>query len=247
MTQTIIIEDEKPAARRLQRMLQKEGISVDVLLHSVSEALTWFQNNPPPGLIFADIQLSDGLSFDIFDKIQINTPVIFTTAYDQYAIRAFKLNSIDYLLKPIKQEELQFALRKYQENRMTQNNLQKLIDSFKSQSTYKQRFSVQYGQHLKSVSVQEIICFYSHDKTTFLITASGETFIYDQSLESIEKQLNPNDFFRVSRKFIIRYQAISDIISYTNSRLQVKLKNFSDYDIIVARDRVKDFKAWLGT
>jgi len=246
MSQVIIIEDEKPAARRLQRMLQKEGISTDILLHSVSDGLEWFARHPAPNLIFADIQLSDGLSFDIFEQINLKTPIIFTTAYDQYAIKAFKLNSIDYLLKPIKQDELHFALNKFRQNNMQNIDIQNLIDSLKPQQTYKQRFTVTYGQHIKSITDTDIAYFVSQDKTTYLVTHTGENFIYDSSLEALEQQLNPERFFRVNRRFIICFDSIKDMIAYSNSRLKVLLHKPPEQDVIVARERVKDFKRWLG-
>ena len=246
MNQVIIIEDEKPAARRLQRMLQKEGITSEVLLHSVNDSLEWFARHPAPDLIFADIQLTDGLSFDIFEQIDLKTPIIFTTAYDQYAIKAFKLNSIDYLLKPIKQDELQFALDKFRQNNMQNIDIQNLIDSLKPQQTFKQRFTVTYGQHLKSIPDTDIAYFVSQDKTTYLVTHTGESFIYDSSLEALEKHLNPKYFFRVNRRFIIAFDSIKDIIAYSNSRLKVLIHKPPEQDVIVARERVKDFKRWLG-
>jgi len=246
LNQVIIIEDEKPAARRLQRMLQKEGITTEVLLHSVSNGLEWFARHPAPDLIFADIQLTDGLSFDIFEQIDLKTPIIFTTAYDQYAIKAFKLNSIDYLLKPIKQDELQFALDKFRQNNMQNVDIQHLINSLKPQQTYKQRFTVTYGHHIKSIPDTEIAYFVSQDKTTYLVTHTGESFIYDSSLEALEKHLNPKYFFRVNRRFIIAFDSIKDMIAYSNSRLKVLLHKPPEQDVIVARERVKDFKRWLG-
>jgi len=246
MIQAVIIEDEKPAARRLQRMLQKENIQTNILLHSVQESVEWFNSNVAPDLIFADIHLSDGSAFEIFEKTNLQSPVIFTTAYDQYAIKAFKLNSIDYLLKPIRQEELRFAVNKYRNNNLQNIDFQQLLTNIQNPLNYKERFSIQYGHHIKSLPVQDIICFYSQDKATYIVTANGEEFLYDNPLEKIYPQLRPTGFFRVNRKFIIGHNAIADIISYSNSRLKVILKNFSQHEIIVARERVKDFKKWLG-
>ncbi len=246
MNRVVIIEDEKPAARRLQRMLAKENILVSTMLHSVAEAVAWFKQHSPPDLIFADIQLSDGTSFDIFEQVPVQSAIIFTTAYDQYAIRAFKLNSIDYLLKPIKQDDLHFALNKYYNNKNKKVDIQQLISSLKNDKTYKKRFGVQYGAHLQSIPVEEIAYFYSQDKTTWLVTDSGEEFMYDQSLEKVEKQLNPEDFFRINRQFILSSKAIKDIVQYTNSRLKIILQPNAQTDVIVARERVKNFKNWLG-
>ncbi len=246
MLRVVIIEDEKPAARRLQRMLAKESVLVSTMLHSVTEAVSWLRQHPAPDLIFADIQLSDGISFDIFEQVPVQSAIIFTTAYDQYAIRAFKLNSIDYLLKPVKQDELHFALGKFYKNKDKEVDIQQLISTLKHDKIYKKRFGVQYGAHLQSIPVEEVAYFYSQDKTTWLVTYSGEEFIYDQALEKIEKQLNPESFFRINRQFILSTKAIKDMVQYTNSRLKIILQPKTQTDVIVARERVKAFKKWLG-
>ncbi len=247
----IIIEDEKPAARRLGRMLNELDIEVHTMLHSVQESIDWFRNNKHPDLIFLDIQLSDGLSFEIFDVVTIKSSIIFTTAYDEYALKAFKLNSIDYLLKPIDDEELEAAVAKYKEQVPDKKQLQIDFEDIKKllvnpiDRVYKKRFTARVGQHLKIFSVEEIECFYSENKGTYLHTTDNRNYLIDTTLESLEEELNPQQFFRTSRKFYININAISDIISYTNSRLQVKLNHFNDHEIIVARERVKDFKMWL--
>jgi len=227
-------------------MLAKENILVSAMLHSVSEAVSWLKQHPAPDLIFADIQLSDGISFDIFEQVPAQSAIIFTTAYDQYAIRAFKLNSIDYLLKPVKPDDLRFALDKFHNNTNKEVDIQQLISSIKNDKDYKKRFGVQYGTHLQSIPVEEIAYFYSQDKTTWLVTYSGEEFMYDQALEKIEKQLNPDFFFRINRQFILSSKAIKDVVQYTNSRLKIILHPVTQTDVIVARERVKDFKNWLG-
>ncbi|MBW1295944.1 LytR/AlgR family response regulator transcription factor [Aquimarina litoralis] len=247
----LIIEDEKPAARRLSRMLDDLDIKVDTMLHSVSESIEWFSNNPHPDLIFLDIQLSDGLSFEIFDSVTIKSSIIFTTAYDEYALKAFKLNSIDYLLKPIDDEELESAVKKYKEQLPTTPSLQVDFEDIKKllinpmDRAYKKRFTARVGQHLKIFSVEDIECFYSENKGTYLHTNENRNYLIDTTLESLENELNPKQFYRVNRKFYININAIKDIISYTNSRLQIKLHHFNEQDIIVARERVKDFKDWL--
>lgn len=248
----IIIEDEKPSARRLQRMLAKLDIEVEVLLHSVEDALQWFENHNHPDLIFLDIQLSDGLSFEIFENIEIKSAVIFTTAYDAYALRAFKLNSIDYLLKPIGEEELTLAIDKYR-MRLPQKQLVTMdFEEIKKmlvnplEREYKKRFSVKVGQHIKLVNVEEIECFYSENKGTYAHTTVGRNYLLEMTLEQLEDELDPQNFFRVSRKFFVNINAIKDIISYTNSRLQIKLNSFDEHLVIVARERVKDFKDWLN-
>ncbi|AVI49654.1 DNA-binding response regulator [Pukyongia salina] len=247
----LIIEDEKPSARRLQRMLEKQNVAVNVMLHSVGEAVEWFANNEHPDLIFLDIQLSDGLSFEIFDEVEVKSAIIFTTAFDEYALQAFKLNSIDYLLKPIDEEELEAAVRKFREHAPIKQNVQlnfedirKLLANPVGQQ-YKKRFTTRIGQHIKMIAVDEIECFYSENKGTYAHTVDGRDYLLDTTLEQLEDELTPQDFFRVNRTFIVNINAIRDIISYTNSRLQLKLISYKEQQVIVARERVKDFKIWL--
>ncbi len=247
----IIIEDEKPAARRLSRLLLELNVSVSTMLHSVEESIEWFQNNQHPDLIFLDIQLSDGLSFEIFEIIEVKSAIIFTTAYDEYALQAFKLNSIDYLLKPIDDEELETAVKKYQnfkpENQKLSvdfNDIKKLLVN-PLEREYKKRFTVKVGQHLKIVNADEVECFYSENKGTYAATLEGRNYLLDTTLEQLEEELSPKTFFRVSRKFYVNINHINDIISYTNSRLQIKLNRFNGQEIIVSRERVRDFKLWL--
>ncbi|MEE1962641.1 two component transcriptional regulator, LytTR family [Flagellimonas taeanensis] len=247
----IIIEDEKPAARRLARLLADLDMEVSTMLHSVDESIEWFQNNPHPDLIFLDIQLSDGLSFEIFDVVDVKSAIIFTTAYDEYALQAFKLNSIDYLLKPIDDEELESAVKKYKnfkpENRKISvdfNDIKNLLVN-PLEREYKKRFTVKVGQHLKIINADEVECFYSENKGTYAATSDGRNYLLDTTLEQLEEELSPKIFFRISRKFYVNINHIGDIISYTNSRLQIKLKRFNEQEIIVSRERVKDFKLWL--
>jgi DNA-binding LytR/AlgR family response regulator len=248
---TIIIEDEKPAARRLSRLLEEFGVEVSKMLHSVEEAINWFQNNEHPDLIFLDIQLSDGLSFEIFDEVEVKSAIIFTTAYDEYALQAFKLNSIDYLLKPIDDEELEVAVKKYRALKPTPQKLALDFEDIKRllvnpiEREYKKRFTVRVGQHLKIINADEVESFYSENKGTYAATSDGRNYLLDTTLENLETELDPKIFFRVSRKFYVNVNHIKDIISYTNSRLQIKLNRFSEQDIIVSRERVRDFKLWL--
>jgi len=247
----IIIEDEKPAARRLDRMLQKIGFTADAMLHSVEESLAWFGENKHPDLIFLDIQLSDGLSFEIFETIAIKSAIIFTTAYDEYALQAFKLNSIDYLLKPIDSEDLNKAVIKYKERIPSNQNMSIDFDDIKKllinpiEREYKKRFTVRIGQHLKMINIDTIECFYSENKGTYIHTTEGRDYLIDMTLEQLETELEPQIFFRSNRKFYININAIKDIVSYTNSRLQIKLQSFNDQEIIVSRERVRDFKDWI--
>ena len=247
----IIIEDEKPAARRLDRMLQKIGFTADAMLHSVEESLAWIGENKHPDLIFLDIQLSDGLSFEIFETIAIKSAIIFTTAYDEYALQAFKLNSIDYLLKPIDSEDLNKAVIKYKERIPSNQNMSIDFDDIKKllinpiEREYKKRFTVRIGQHLKMINIDTIECFYSENKGTYIHTTEGRDYLIDMTLEQLETELEPQIFFRSNRKFYININAIKDIVSYTNSRLQIKLQSFNDQEIIVSRERVRDFKDWI--
>ncbi len=248
----IIIEDEKPAARLLQRKVEKLGLKVTKMLHSVEESIAWFQNNSHPDLIFLDIQLSDGLSFELFEQIDIKSAVIFTTAYDEYALRAFKLNSIDYLLKPIDEEELSVAILKFK-NQFQKNTISNLdFDAIKRmlinplEKEYKLRFSVKIGQQLKVISVDEIECFYSENKGTYIHTLDNRNYLIDSTLEVVEAEINPKDFYRVSRKFIVPLKAVKEILIYSNSRLKIILPTFKNDEVIVSRERVSDFKEWIG-
>jgi len=247
----LIIEDEKPSARRLQRMLTKLDVSANTMLHSVEESVTWFLNNDHPDLIFLDIQLSDGLSFEIFDAVEVKSAIIFTTAFDEYALKAFKLNSVDYLLKPIDEEELEAAVHKYKELKPQAKNVQLNFEDIKKllvnpmERSYKKRFTTKIGQHIKMISVDEIECFYSENKGTYAHTIEGRDYLLDTTLEQLEEELEPQTFFRISRKFYVNIHAIKDIISYTNSRLQLKLNSYNEQEVIVARERVKDFKLWI--
>lgn len=247
----IIIEDEKPAARRLSRMLNELDIEVNTMLHSVEESINWFHHNEHPDLIFLDIQLSDGLSFEIFEEIPVKSAIIFTTAYDEYALKAFKLNSIDYLLKPIDEDELKKAVEKYKDQQPKQTDLQVNIDDIRRllinpvDRKYKKRFTIKIGQHIKIIHVDEIECFYSENKATYIYTNGKRNYLIDGSLEHWQDQLNPEHFFRVNRTFIVHMNAIKDIISYTNSRLKLLLHSYGESEIIVSRERVKDFKNWI--
>ncbi len=247
----IIIEDEKPAARRLSRLLAELDVKVSTMLHSVEESITWFNKNKHPDLIFLDIQLSDGLSFEIFEKVDVKSAIIFTTAYDEYALQAFKLNSIDYLLKPIDDDELEIAVKKYKD--MTSSKAQISVD-FEDikrllvnpiEREYKKRFTVKVGQHIKIINADEIECFYSENKGTYAATKDGRNYLLDLTLENLESELEPKNFFRVSRKFYVNINYIKDIVSYTNSRLKIILNKYNDTEIIVSREKVKDFKLWL--
>lgn len=246
----LIIEDEKPAARRLQRMLTELKIETHAMLHSVEESVNWFTKNEHPDLIFLDIQLSDGLSFEIFEEVDVKSAIIFTTAYDEYALKAFKLNSVDYLLKPIDIDELEDAVSQFKQMQnaqgLTSMNIDTIKALFKSEgNTFKKRFTVKIGQHLKMISTHQISCLYSENKATNIHTIDNRSYLIEESLDQLENLLDPEYFFRASRKFFVNINAIKDIISYTNSRLKVIVEGYKDGEIIVSRERVKDFKNWL--
>ncbi|MFO7744865.1 MAG: LytTR family DNA-binding domain-containing protein [Psychroflexus sp.] len=249
MSKIVIVEDEKPAARRLERLLTAHDYAVFKKLHSVEEAIEWFQKEPKVDLIFLDIQLSDGLSFEIFEQIDIEADLIFTTAYDEYALKAFKLNSIDYLLKPIDNEELQLALKKFDKRKSSQSIdadvLKRMLLQPQKDKVYKTRFSVKIGERLKTYSAEEVACFESSDKATCLVTLEGKHYVIDESLNQLEPKLSTQDFFRINRSHIIHYQAIQDMVSYSSSRIKINLKAL-DQPVIVSRERVKDFKTWIG-
>jgi DNA-binding LytR/AlgR family response regulator len=251
----IIIEDEKPAARRLNRMVEALGLTAHKVLHNVSDAVTYLKEQPQPDLIFLDIQLSDGLSFEIFDQVNVSSSIIFTTAYDEYALQAFKLNSIDYLLKPIDEDELNDAVNKFKSRfreSATNTNIQHIDLQSIAQllsnpvgKEYKKRFTARVGEHIKLFPVGEIQLFYSENKGTYVHLVNGRNYLIDSKLESLEDELDPNQFYRISRQAIINVHGINDIISYTNSRLQIKINTFKELSLIVSRERVKDFKTWI--
>ncbi len=247
----VIIEDEKPAARLLQRKIQQLGFAATKLLHSVEESLEWFSNNAHPDLIFLDIQLSDGLSFEIFVKIEIKSAIIFTTAYESYALRAFKLNSIDYLLKPIDEEELAAAITKFQTRLAQKDSLSLNFEQIKSmfsttEKVYKNRFTIKIGAHLKIINSEEIECFYSENKGTYIHTLDNRDYLIDCTLEVLETELDPKKFYRISRKFIVPLNALKEIVVYSNSRLKIILPTYKADDVIVSREKVNDFKGWIS-
>lgn len=249
----LIIEDEEPAYRRLQKML-KELEPGHILLNqivSVSSAVKWFKENDEPDLIISDIQLSDGISFEIFKQVDLKCPVIFTTAYDQYAIEAFKVNSIDYLLKPVKKEELEKAVAKFKAltpaTAAPAIDINKLLQSLQPAGTeYKKRFVVRYGEHIKTIDIEEVVYFYTEDKATFLCTKDARRFVVDFNLDTLESILDPKVFFRINRQYIISIHSIAEMFAYSKSRVLIKLNPPSKHETIVSTERSADFKHWLG-
>jgi len=245
----LIAEDEKVAAERLVGLIKKCDPSIYIIeiVQSVKNAVQWLNTHQAPDLIFMDIQLADGLSFEIFEQTIVKTPVIFTTAYDEYALKAFKVNSIDYLLKPVDHGELKNAIDKFKENNSPKEIPAQVFDSIMHSLTkkHKNKFVMIVGEHIKVFTTEDIQCFYSMEKYTFLQNNSGRDYAVNYSLDQLEDLLDPAQFFRINRKFIVSFSAISDIISYSNSRLKVKLNSNDSDELIVSREKVQDFKKWL--
>jgi DNA-binding LytR/AlgR family response regulator len=244
----LLIEDERLAAEKLEALISQVDAQIDVVakLESVADSINWLASNPAPDLIFMDIQLDDGISFEIFDAVKVEAPVIFTTAFDQYAIRAFKVNSVDYLLKPIDRNALETALEKYRRVFRPAGMEEKLSKVFQQLSKpWKTRFFVKVGVHFQSVPVEEICCFFVEERCSFLKTQTGKNYALDYSLDQLQKRVDPELFFRINRNFMVNINCITEIISYSTNRLKLKLKNFDDEGLIVSRDKVSEFKQWL--
>ncbi len=245
MINVAIIEDEQPAIEKFKKMLFdcSESINIVQTLGGVEESVNWLSNHPAPDLIFMDIQLSDGICFEIFEAIKITVPIIFTTAYDAYAIRAFSVNSIDYLLKPIDPELLKNSLNKYKEHYLSgkTDQINQMINEMPVK--FKSRFLIKTGIHFKSVAVSDIESFFIQERATFLTTKDGKTLDIDYSLDQLEKMVNPEDFFRANRNYLINTDYIKDMIGYSGNRIKVKML-FGTYvePIIVSRERVIAFK-----
>jgi DNA-binding LytR/AlgR family response regulator len=249
----LIIEDEPAASRRLEKMIKEADPTMVIMgkLDSVSSSVKWFRENPPPDLVFLDINLGDGVSFNIFDEIDLHCPVIFTTAFDEYALRAFKLNSIDYLLKPIKQEELLFSIEKFKRQYRAGNpgmkeNLMAMLEELKKpEDRWKKRFMVNFGEKIKAIDTQDIAYFMILEKNTFLVTLSNDSYGIGYSLEQLEEMLDPAVFYRVNRKFIVSFPCIKNMWSYSRSRVKLQLEPLPPDDVIVSTDRSPGFKQWL--
>ncbi|MEQ6120562.1 LytTR family DNA-binding domain-containing protein [Reichenbachiella sp. MALMAid0571] len=251
MTRVLIIEDEFYAAQKLIRQLQNIDPEVEILdtLDSVDESIDWLKNHSAD-LIFLDIHLGDDQSFKIFEKIKIKTPIIFTTAYDQYAIKAFKLNSIDYLLKPVNKKELQQALKKFHEQNLQSQafDYKALLTSLQSGESlnYQKRFLVYYGDKVKSISNESIAYFFAEGKYAYLVGDDGKEYIVDYTLEKLDNMLDPEKFFRINRQYIISINSIKEMITYTKGRLKIELKPETKKEAIVSIERASEFKKWLN-
>jgi two-component system response regulator LytT len=250
----LIIEDEPLAAKRLQKLVMQEEEQAEVMamLDSVKSSVDWFSKNELPDLVLMDIQLSDGLCFDIFSTVNIDVPVIFTTAYDEFALKAFKVNSVDYLLKPIDKNELKKALIKFRaragltSNEASSDQVKNVMELLaKQQQQFKTRFLVKTGDRLEPVAVNDISYLVAEEKLSFIVTHYGKKLVIDGSLDEIEPQLDPVNFFRLNRKYIASIGAIQNIFMHLNGKLKVQVKGIDREEIFVSRERAAAFKKWL--
>lgn len=250
----LIFEDEHYAAEQLVELLHKFDAKIEILeiIDTVKKGVEWLKQNIAPDLILMDVQLADGISFELFDYFKIESPIIFTTAYDEYAIRAFKVNSVDYLLKPIEFGSLANALRKLNESKLLRGS--KEIHDIKGQINnlielvpiqYRQRFLIQIADKFITVNTGDIMYSYIHNNSVFICDRKGQSYAVDYTLDKIQKMLDPKSFFRINRKYIIHLDSIGKMVTYSKYRIKIQLKNCSSDDVIVSRERVKDFKMWL--
>lgn len=248
----LIIEDEKRNYNRLKRLLEE----IDYTMHvdgptaSIAETVDYLQNSPAPDLILADIRLTDGLSFEAFNRVPLRSPVIFTTAYDEYAIRAFKYNGIDYLLKPVDGEELAAAIDRAKRMQSVagndSNSLRQLLEQMhRSRFRYRERFLLPWRDGYKQVLVRDVNHVYSENKVTHLHLNDGTTATVPMSMDALESQLNPDEFFRANRQYIIHIDSVEYVGNYFNAKLIVRLKRYPSAEVVVSRDKASAFKAWL--
>jgi len=251
----LIIEDEAPAVRRLLKVLRGCDPDVHVLeengIDSVRHAVEWLQTHPAPDLVLMDIQLSDGNSFEIFDHVRVNAPVIFTTAYDEYALRAFKVNSVDYLLKPIEENALREAIEKYRrlhaegESATAVSALQDLAAQMRPRREYRQRFLVPLHERYHSIPIEDVLFIMSENKITWLMTGAGKRYPFEATLEKLETELDPSRFFRANRQFIVSYESIAAVHAFFNGKLKVHLRP-GNAECVISREKASSFRTWLG-
>jgi DNA-binding LytR/AlgR family response regulator len=246
----IILEDESRAVNHLKRLIERVAPHMEITgtFETVRDAVAYLEKDPYVELIFSDVQLADGTCFEIFSKVPVSCPIIFTTAYDTYAIEAFNANGIDYLLKPIEEERLKTAIgkaRKFASNLA----LERLLDQSARQGKgrYKSRFMVKVGEKIRTIMVDEILLFYSFERSTYLHTHTHRNYIVDYSLEELEHMLEGGKFFKISRKHIVSIEACAQIYAWSNNRLKINIEGLGDQHVVVARERVRDFKAWLDS
>lgn len=250
MIRILIVEDEEPAAILLKKHLSEIANDIEIVawVESVENAVSYLQNNPSPDLLMLDIQLADGLSFDIFKKVQVDSFVIFTTAFDEYAIKAFELNSVDYLLKPIDVDKLKRSIEKYRKLKAPSPgfNINKLIQTMESKSnTFKKRFLINMGSKIKSIETKDIACFYVLEKGCYLFTYEGRNYPVDFSLDKLESMVDPDLFFRINRQAMINFKAIDRISVLSKSRIRIETKPKSEIEMMVSSNKSHAFRLWL--
>lgn len=250
LNKILIVEDEKPNADRLKRLLSKLRPHAEILAveDSVASAVQWLEENPSPDIIMLDIQLADGLSFEIFNQIEIKCPVIFTTAYDEYAVKAFKYNSIDYLLKPVEEEELETALKHYETFMETIPFVGTAIEgllNYIQPKDYRKRFLLAHRDGYKTLLSEDVLYFFTELGVSRAVLKNGSTDIVPQTLEELEKQLDPKMFFRANRQFIINIDSVQQISNYFNGKLKLELIKHPDIEVIVSREKASALKAWM--
>ncbi len=250
---TLIIEDEHLTAERIRSLILdlKKDCEVLAILESVKAAVEWFRDHEQPDLVFMDIQLADGISFDIFNQVEMDVPVIFITAYQEYAVRAFKVHSVDYLLKPVSGEDLKKALEKYDRYYREGHDFPRidprLLGNIMKMAgrSYKSRFMVRVGERIRAVEVKDVIYFYSLEKATYLHTSSHRNYVIDYTLDALEEIVDPERFFRINRQFLTSVEAIKEMIHYSGTRIKVSLAGSEDDRIYVSRKRIPAFREWL--
>jgi len=245
----LIVENEKPAMVNLSRLLKEIDFNINIIgvTESVETTINWIQNNPYPDLMFMDILLDDGLCFELFESMKLEVPVIFTTAYDEYMLKAFKVNSIDYLLKPIGEASLRIAIDKFKSIHYKYSAKDDVLRQILKELNkgYKTRFLIKVREHYKSILDNEILCYYIIERAVFIRTSSNKDYSVDYSLDYLQKIIDPDKFFRINRNCIVNINAIRDIISYSSSRLIIKIENQPIDDLIVSKDKVSEFKKWI--
>lgn len=246
----LILEDEQLNSDRIQRLMLKIRPNVEILgvLTSVQKTVDWLSKNECPDLIIMDIQLADGVSFEVFNLADVKCPVIFTTAYDEYAVQAFKYNSIDYLLKPVEKEQLEAAITKFENSVQRSYNQYPLIEEVLARmrpKEYRTRFFLPYRDGYRKINVEDIAFFYSHMTITYANLFNGESIVVPQTLEMLEQELEPKNFFRVNRQYIIHVNSIEQVHNFFNGKLKLKVKNCTDEEVIVSRTKAPLFKTWL--
>ena len=244
----LIVEDEKPAADRLIKLLKETDAAINVLsiVVSVASSVKWLESNDAPDLIFMDVNLADGSSFEIFEKTKVNAPVVFTTAYDEYALEAFRVNSIDYLLKPVKKEELERAMARFRSmHSLQQIQVDALVKRIHQVPSYQKRMVIRYGEVIKMVDIAEVSYFYTEDRINYLCTFDSLRYPVDQNLDELESLLDPAVFFRINRQFIVNVNAIDRMQAWSKSRVKITLRPPSPHETVVSTERSPVFKEWL--